>query len=257
LDRDELIARADENYYAGFRRLATSIDNGEVVEGGGLLIIRTGLPVAMFNIAFVTRPLAEPPAAIERAIAYFDGQRLPFVVRIRAGIDDLAERAAESAGLPFRDTVPGMVMARIPDAPEPPPALEIRSAHDRKTLDDHLAVLSASFSMPIDLARQLLTERVLSVIDAELYVGYVDGAPVASSALIASDRVAGVWNVGCIPSHRERGLGEAMTWHAVRRGAEIGCVMANLQASEMGQPIYARMGFEVVAGYRTFVRDGY
>ena len=211
----------------------------------------------MFNIAFVTRALPEPRAAIERAVDYFDGHKLPFVVRMRAGIDDRAERAAESVGLPFRDTVPGMVMADVSRAPEPPSGLEIRPARDRATLDDHLAVLSASFGMPVELARQLLTERVLSLIDAELYVGYVEGAPVASSALIASDGVAGVWNVGCVPSHRKRGLGEAMTWHAVRRGAETGCVMANLQASEMGQPIYARMGFEVVAGYRTFVRDGY
>jgi GNAT superfamily N-acetyltransferase len=257
LDRDELIARADENYYAGFRRLATSAENGEVVEGGGLLLIRTGAPVARFNIAFVTRPLREPGAAIERAIAYFDGHELPFVLRVRAGIDDRAERAAESAGLSFRDTVPGMVMVGAPGIPALPSGLEIHAVRDRQTLDDHLTVLAASFGMPLDLARQLLTERVLSVLDDELYVGYVEGAPVASSALITSDRVAGVWNVGCVPAHRKRGLGEAMTWHAVRRGADIGCVMANLQASEMGQPIYARMGFEVVAGYRTFARDGH
>jgi GNAT superfamily N-acetyltransferase len=257
LDREDIIARADENYYAAFRRLATSSDDGEVVEGGGLLLIRTGVPVSRFNVAFVTRRLAEPRAVIDRAIAYFDGHRLPFVVRLRAGVDDRAERAAEAAGLPFRDTVPGMVMTDVSRAPAQPSGLEVRPVHDPLTLDDHLAILSASFDMPIDLARRLLNESLLSVPDTELFVGYVDGAPVASSALITSDRVAGVWNVGCIPSHRKRGLGEAMTWHAVRRGAEIGCIMANLQASEMGQPIYGRMGFEVVAGYRTFVRDGY
>ncbi|HYM16534.1 MAG TPA: GNAT family N-acetyltransferase [Dehalococcoidia bacterium] len=257
MHRDELVARADDNYYAAFRRLAAALDGGEVVESDGMLVIRTGLPVAMFNIAFVTRPLADPPGAVARASAYFDAHGLPFVVRIRAGIDDAAERAAATCGLPYRDTVPGMAMASIPEIPVPPPSLEIRSARDEATLDAHRAVLAESFGMPMDLVRQLLVTRSLEMLDAEFYVGYVDGEPVASSALIASDRTAGVWNVGCRPSHRKRGLGEALTWHAVRRGAEIGCTTANLQASEMGQPIYARMGFQVVAGYRTFVRDGY
>ncbi len=257
LDRSELIARADQNYYEVFRRLATSIDGGEATESDGLLIINTGLPLAMFNLAFVTRPPADPAAAIGRAAAYFDDRRLPFVVRMRAGLDDASERAAAAEGLPYRDTVPGMTLSPIPTIPPPPAGLEIRAARDATAFGYHRDVLAASFGMPADLVRQLLSQRLLDLLDAEFYIGYVQGTPVASSALIASDRVAGVWNVGCVPSYRKRGLGEAMTWHAVRRGAEIGCTMANLQASEMGQPIYARMGFEVVAGYRTFVRDGY
>ena len=257
MDRNELIARADANYYDAFRRLTTSADGGEAVEGDGLLLIRTGLPVARFNIAFVTRPLADPRASIERAVAYFDSHQLPFVVRVRAGIDDATARAAETAGLPYRDTTPGMTLAPIRALPPPLDGLEIRAARDRAALHDHLSVLVASFGMPMELAQRLLTERVLGLLAAEFYVGYVDGAPVASSALIATDRVAGVWNVGCLPHYRRRGFGEAMTWHAVRRGAELGCDMANLQASEMGQPVYARMGFEAVAGYRTFVRPQY
>jgi ribosomal protein S18 acetylase RimI-like enzyme len=111
--------------------------------------------------------------------------------------------------------------------------------------------------MPMELAARLLTQRTPAVPDAEFYIGYVDGQPVASSALIATDGTAGVWSVGCVPSHRRRGLGEAMTWHAARRGAAMGCDIANLQASEMGKPIYERMGFRTVALYKTFVRDGY
>lgn len=257
MDRDRLIARADANYYDVFRRFAASIDGGETVEGDGMLLVRTGLPVAMFNLAFVTRPLTEARAAIDRAVAYFDGHGLPFVVRMRAGIDDAVERAAAARGLPFRDTTPGMTLHPIPDAPSPPAGLEIRVARDRRTLEEHGAALAASFGMPHGLVRRLLSDRLLDVLDAEFYIGYAEGEPVASSALIATGRVAGVWNVGCIPSHRRRGLGEAMTWHAVRRGAELGCDLANLQASEMGQPIYARMGFEPVAAYRSFVRPEY
>jgi predicted acetyltransferase len=52
---------------------------------------------------------------------------------------------------------------------------------------------------------------------------------------------------------RRRGVGEALTWHAVREGVAAGCRSATLQASEMGRPIYERMGFRLVAPYKTFV----
>jgi predicted acetyltransferase len=66
--------------------------------------------------------------------------------------------------------------------------------------------------------------------------------------------VAGVYNVAALPSHRRRGIGEAMTWRSVARGREAGCTVAVLEASEMGRPVYERMGFRVVAPYRTFRR---
>ncbi len=252
--QDDLSALADTNYFEGFRRFATSMDGSEVIEGDGLLLIRTGLPAAKFNIAFVTRALRDPRASIEHAIEYFDRQSLPFVVRVRAGVDDSAERAAEASGLPYSDTVPGMTLAPIPTIPVAPSELDIRIARDRTGLDDHVDVLKAAFEMPRSFGARLMNDRVLQLAGCEVYVGYVDGAPVASSVLSATDGIAGVWNVGCLASHRRRGFGEAMTWHAVSRGAEIGCRIANLQSSEMGQPIYERMGFRLVSPYRTFVR---
>ena len=89
---------------------------------------------------------------------------------------------------------------------------------------------------------------------AQMYTGFLDGEPVATSALFMSNHVAGVYNVATLNAYRRRGFGEAMTWHAVREGAAAGCGMASLQASEMGRPIYERMGFRLVAGYKTYLR---
>jgi len=69
-----------------------------------------------------------------------------------------------------------------------------------------------------------------------------------------SHGVAGVYNVATLAAYRRRGLGEGMTAHAAQEGARAGCRMASLQSSEMGLPVYTRMGFRTVAGYRTFVR---
>jgi hypothetical protein len=43
--------------------------------------------------------------------------------------------------------------------------------------------------------------------DAEVYVGYVDGLPVTSSALFLNNGVAGVYNVATVDGHRRKGAG--------------------------------------------------
>jgi len=254
VDEREIIARADANYFEAMRAIIASNDGGDVRECDGVLILASGLPVAWFNIAFVTRPPHAHDAAIRGAINYFDAHKLPFLFRMREGVDPAFEQAAAGAGLPYSDTVPGLVLHPVPDPPAALAALDIRTVRDAQTLGDHVRVVADSFSMPLEMAQRFMTSRLLDIVDAELYVGYVDGAPVASSALVATHRTGGVYNVGCVASQRRKGYGEAMTWHAVRRGAEMGCLMSSLQASEMGRPVYERMGFRLVAPYRTYLR---
>jgi GNAT superfamily N-acetyltransferase len=251
---DEIIARADANYFQTWSAIVAAVDGGEARQTGGVLITNSGMPLPWFNIGFITRPLANPARAVDQITHYFDDLHLPFIIRVREGLDPATERACEAAGLPYSDTVPGMVLSEMPAAVTMPDGIEVRAADDTQTLQHHISIIAAAFGMPLGFAEQLLSARLLELPDVMLYVGYVGGEPIATSALIASHRVAGVYNVACLPSHRKRGYGEAMTWHAVRSGAGIGCTMASLQASEMGRPVYERMGFRLVAPYRTFVR---
>ena len=254
MTEDEIIARADANYFGAWASIVRASDAGEVVEDGGVLIANAGLPLAWFNIGFITRELADAEAGVRRIASYFDERRLPFIVRVRAGVDAAAEAACVAAGLPYSDTVPGMVLDGMPAASHPCEGLAVRRVTDDAGLADHLTIIEQAFGMPAGFARQFLSRRALDIAGAEFYAGYVDGAPVATSALVVTDGTAGVFNVACLPSHRKRGFGEAMTWHVVHAGAAAGCEIASLQASEMGQPIYERMGFRLVAPYRTFLR---
>jgi predicted N-acetyltransferase YhbS len=60
--------------------------------------------------------------------------------------------------------------------------------------------------------------------------------------------------IAALESHRRRGSGEAMTWAAANAGARAGCTAAVLQASELGAPVYERMGFRTVTQYRAYTR---
>jgi ribosomal protein S18 acetylase RimI-like enzyme len=252
MTEDEVVVRADANYFQSMRTLAPLLDGGETREWDGLLVAATGLPVPFLNIAFVTRPLRDPEGSLQTVIEYFDRRELPFVVRVRDGVDERTELIAEASGLPYQDAVPGMALSPLP--PTEAPALEIRTVSDPAALRQYARVLAGGFGMPAEMSLAFAAEAQLQVPDYLLYLGYLDGQPVATSALLMSHRVAGVYNVATLPEFRKRGIGEAMTWHALRDGLEAGCLLGSLQASEMGRPVYERMGFQLVAQYKTFVR---
>lgn len=251
----ELVAGCDANYFEAWRLLAGSSDDRVLEEEDGVLVAAPGGSVVWLNIVFVTQPLRDPQEQLARAFARLDERGMPFLVRIRDGLDDTSERAAEAHGLRHTDTIPGMALSPLPaQAGQPPDGLEITTITNPAMFAPFVDIVAATFDIDPQACRHVLTPRLVDLPEAQWYLGFADGQPVASSALITTDGVAGVHYVGTLESHRRRGFGEAMTRHAVDAGAKGGCRSSTLQASEMGLPIYQRMGFRVVAGYKTFVR---
>ena len=249
----DLAAAVDANYWKSFKLLARAC-GGEVLERESMLAVSTGLPVAMLNIAFVEAPLGDAQGTLKEAMSFYDEQRLPFVVRIREGVDAQSEKASAALGMPYSDTVPGMALYPLPASPEAVQSLDIERVRDSTRLADYQRVAAEGFGMPLEWAERLMGPAFLEVEGFESYLGTMDGEPVAVSSVFVDGEVAGVYNVATLDSHRRRGIGEAMTWRSVTRGREAGCTVATLQASQMGKPVYERMGFRVVAPYKTFRR---
>ncbi len=254
MNSSEVISAVDTNHWQAWR-LMTEACGGDVLDGGDLIAVATGAPVAMLNVAFVLRSLAEPERALQEAVKFFDERDLPFVLRVREGVDPRAEQVAEDMGMPYSDTVPGMALFPIPETPRPVEGLAIETVRDERTLALFNKVMSEGFGMPLEIATRLLTAAILQQPSAELYLGYWDGEPVATATLIVTGSTAGVYNVVTVEAYRRRGIGEAMTWHCISRGRQSACSLAALQTSQMGQSVYERMGFRMVAPYRTYRRS--
>lgn len=246
----EAVRLADLNYAESYRLLGKYARGGLLREEPGLVSAVTG-PVPWLNATVVYDTLAEPEAAISRSLEFYRKAGAPFVIRIRVGFEMEAQRAMQALGLQTADRVPGMVLNPVGVIPPPPPGLTIDD-WSAESLPAYNEVMRVAFGAPMALMDKLQPPAILTS-RLRGFVGYVDGRPVATSALIVSDGVAGVYNVATLPEYRKRGLGEAMTWHAVREGAASGCVIGSLQASAMGQPVYARMGFRNIAPYETYV----
>jgi GNAT superfamily N-acetyltransferase len=69
------------------------------------------------------------------------------------------------------------------------------------------------------------------------------GRMVATSLVYLHDGFAGIYGVATLPEHRGKGLGAHLTAEPLRRAWQLGYTTGLLQASEMGAPVYARIGF--------------
>ena len=222
----------------------------------GVALIATGLPLRLFNQVIVDGDGATE-AAITSAVELARERRDRFVVSLRAGIDDRFIPVTQRLGLVSLSDdpwMPGMAMHPLPgDRPAALPGYEIRPATDAAGLEDHIVTCAGGFGMQLDWLRAVMGMPLLDHPDATVYVGYADDQPVSTGFGLRVGRTIGIYNISTLPTARRHGYGEAMTMRIVADGLARGCDVATLEASEMGYPIYARLGFRKVVDYMGYV----
>jgi len=225
-------------------------DTGEYLERAGLALVSCGLPVAEMNWGFLKPPYRDVPAAAAFAREYFDGRRFPFAVTFpQADAELCASQLAGAGWRTARDPSPGMTLPISPGLAIPACTLDVREV---RTPDELLAYREAAFrgfGLPMAGAPIFLNERVLALPQVRMYAGWIGDTVVSTSMLAVTDSVAGIYWVSTLESHRGKGYGESLTWACVAAGRDRGCSVASLQASKLGRPVYARMGFAHALDY--------
>lgn len=250
---DELTAAVEENLLQALDVWARASAGGEVCQEEGFLLASSRVPIRSFNNVLLTRTPVNSRALHSQIKAYFERRGVPFRLRVREAIAASADEVLVECGLRRKGGIPSLVLAPVSGERGAIAPLEIRRVADRQTLRQHVEVVAAGFDWSPDMLSQVFSEALLHNGSWRGYVGYVEGRLVASSQLITTNGVAGIYYVATLDEFRRRGFGEAMTRHALHEGAAAGCTMASLQASPLGQPIYERMGFRQVSYYRTYV----
>ena len=86
------------------------------------------------------------------------------------------------------------------------------------------------------------------------YCGYYKGVLVATTSTISHGDIVGVHWVGTLPGYRGRGIGHAITHASLMEAKNEKKACAILLASDMGKPLYIKMGFEEFATYNAYKR---
>jgi hypothetical protein len=208
-----------------------------------------GLPASLPpNSASVLRPLTEERAGsvIERVAGFFGGS-------LGGGYQlwsvwptpDLSAQGFE----PW--SVPCMIRPAGGDRRPAPPELRIVEANDDAEMADVARLIGDAFGVPEGHPAPFVG-RDLNGETFRMWVGYVGERAVSTAAASVSHGFCGVYAVATDEQARGRGYGEALTWAATFFRPDL---PATLQASGMGQPVYERMGYRVVAPMRNWSRE--
>jgi len=172
------------------------------------------------------------------------------------------EARLETRGLavnPDDAVAPGMYLdlGRIPEL-EPIPDVEIELAATANGASEAARVSGAGFQMPPAVADDMasILGRMGDRPDGpgRYFVARLEGRPVAAAMGVVDGDAVGIYNVATIPAARGRGIGRAVTLAALLDGRARGATMGVLEASEMGRPVYERLGFIAVGETRVLVR---
>jgi ribosomal protein S18 acetylase RimI-like enzyme len=254
LDERTLLA-LDRNYRLASVETFAASQAGAAYETRDVLCVSCGYPIPEFSWAFLKLPGADPVRGAEEAERFFAARSSPFRFVVRRALAPACDEVLQQRGhARLEKTTPGMSIPLPLAFPPAPAGMRIEAVGSPQSLADFQTTAFAGFGMPTQLGSRFLTDRLLASPDVALRVGYVEDVPVSTAMMIATGRIAGIYWVATPEAHRRQGHAEAVTWAALGAGREAGCTIGCLQASEMGRPVYERMGFSVSAEYVQYQR---
>lgn len=258
------------NLYALFRAMANGL-GGEVDERKNLSRHFSFPTNPMFKGVWETRITNETAdQVIEETIAWFKERNAPYFFwwtgpdtspddlprRLQAhGLIDMAEQQKElAAGIKQTELGAPCMIAELGRMNESvmektPPGFEIREVSNGSELYDFKTVFVETYQIP-EWTGQAWVDAALKIgigkTPWRVYVGYLDGRPVATNMLFNGGGVASVYAVATLPSAQGKGIGAAITLKPLIEARDRdGYKYAVLFSSEMGVKVYERIGFRL------------
>jgi ribosomal protein S18 acetylase RimI-like enzyme len=217
----------------------------------GIVMINSGLGSDMFNI--ICTDSHADKKSVKIGIDYFQQKQLPFCWWV--GFDHDSDWLKDSLSAhqlhPSEEEL--MMVAKSDQISwEPPPTeLELKRVTGNTHIDDLIKVICQVVDSPEHHAMHTFFHAASPYLispDTHLhfFIGYVDQQPVACSSVFFSQGIASIFDVMVSPAMREKGLGKAMTFAAMKEGADSGYSDLILTATDGAKFLYEKMGFKKV-----------
>jgi len=134
------------------------------------------------------------------------------------------------------------------------PGLRAERTTSTHNYDLTVDLVSTTFGMEREITLGLVKP---TVDDPETfrYILFDGDTPVSSSTFIAEDGIAGCFDVVTPTEHQRKGYGEELMKFMVKEQAQLGRKLIVLQASEAGEVLYRRMGFQVIEYFQSWIME--
>lgn len=221
---------------AAYGRHLAAAFGGRVEERDGVVMCDPRLAWRLRNMVVALEPLAEVTARdLPAHLVGFYGSRHSHVLwsTKRLSLDAEEFRLAASSPVMVRTTataaarkVEGLSIVEVTD-------------DDGVRLAEQLRLEGDTVPPPYDPTRgRFFDARVLGD-GHRLWIGYLDGLAVATASAFVHGDLNMVKNVSTSATYRGLGIGSAMSEHAISSSTHP----AILDSSEVGEPVYRRLGF--------------
>ena len=257
----ESLASANEaNLAEGLAACALAF-GGEVRDEPDLIWCAIGIPSAGWNRVTRTQITLEMlDERIEWVIARARALCVPFLWVIGpstrpAGLGaQLLRHGFIDEG---EDPAMGINLAQLPGERLLPQGVTVERVENHVSLEQWVRTSFTGFELPASGVEAFFAavsrDDFGDAAAAHYYLARLDGEPVATAALSLAGGVAGIFAVTTIEAARRKGIGAAVTMAPLLDARDRGYCVGVLQASEMGYPVYARMGFTEQFRYRNFI----
>ena len=244
---EDLADAIRENFRSLIKRMVIT-SNWELTQTRDLTYTITDFDISMFNRVIRTR--LTPKKAdriIQEMISLYSsrGKGFMWMTSPKDTPHNLAVRL-ENAGMK-RDDTPGMAaelsQIKLTGIPE---GLEVERVEGLDRLELYCDIMIRGYPLPDSIAGDWTRMMIKMGVDDSLrhYIGHMDGEPVATSTILLSDGVAGLYMVATLPEARGKGVGSYMTVYPFKEAEREGYRFGILHSTRMGYSVYRRLGFQ-------------
>jgi GNAT superfamily N-acetyltransferase len=251
----------EQNLRQSFRILAGSRDRADVREISGVTIASLGATFQMFNAAFLNSYVVDE-ADLERRIAiasvHFAERRIHWAFWMCDSFLDRrlqrkAERVFSRMGLTLSSELPAMAAEALVTPWRRLPKIEIRPVRDLDSRRAFCEIGAVCFHVPLLWFQEVFDERMPERDEFVAWLAFSNGEPVATAATVLAAGAIGIYNVGTLPGHRGRGIGEAIVRYAIDEARKTsGVDRTVLQSTSFGYDLYRKMGYRTVGQVLVF-----
>jgi hypothetical protein len=242
----DVVERVRSGYADAERRRTRSVRGGEVVELDGVEMGFSNLPDDAQNGGLVTAMPADAAETIRAAGAAAAERGHGLGLEVERGRFPELEAALVDAGLTKVFAKPAL--AADPYSmwrPAPPADLHVSTVVDDTGRAAMVHVETEAFGTDLEVARGMLSRRMLEDPDSRALIGMLNGSPVAQAITYHHRGAVGVYGVGVRSNARRRGIGGAIT--VIAASAFPGADLVWLHPTDMARSMYERLGFHEVA----------
>jgi len=241
-----------DTFSAIFSKLDTQENNIEVKKIGRSVLFHSGFDLAYVNQAII---LDESPQMLEEILQEVAGWNVKCSISLAGAAlghaEELRLRGYTSGG-----SVPFMAYAlddRL-DSFALRTGLRAERTTSQNNLDINIDMIASTFGMERETVAGL-TVPTIDNADTYRYILFDGDVPVSSSVFIANGDLVGCFDVVTPLEHQRKGYGEELMKYMTQEQATLGRKLIALQATEAGEVLYRRMGFQIIEYHQIWIMN--